>query len=376
MKLAEFKLERYFARYEFDTPFLLSSSDIEPYTLPELLELADPDTLALWRNLSLGYTESAGNPLLRAEIAALYDDVSPEEVLVFSGAEEAIFSLSNVLLGPGEHAVVLQPAYQSLYEVGRATGADVSPVRLQPEEGWQLNLGRIETALRPTTRLLVLNFPHNPTGALPTPDQLQGAVQLAREREAHLLSDEVYRGLEYDPGDRLPAAVELYERGVSLGVMSKAWALAGLRIGWIVTHDSDLLRRLAAFKDYTTICNSAPSEILALIALRAAPCVLERNRAILRENLSQVDAFFARWPNAYEWVRPRAGCIAFPRLTLPVPIEEFCSGLLQSEGVMLLPGTVYEQEGNFFRLGWGRRNLPAALSRLHRYTERCVEAGG
>ncbi len=376
MKLAEFKLERYFARYEFDTPFLLSSSDIEPYTLPELLELADPDTLDLWTNLSLGYTESAGNPLLRAAIAALYDDVSPEEVLVFSGAEEAIFSLSNVLLGPGEHAVVLQPAYQSLYEVGRATGADVSPVRLQPEEGWQLDLGRIETALRPTTRLLVLNFPHNPTGALPTPDQLQGVVQLAREREAHLLSDEVYRGLEYGPGDRLPAAVELYERGVSLGVMSKAWALAGLRIGWIATHDADLLQRLAAFKDYITICNSAPSEILALIALRAAPHVLERNRAILRENLTHVDAFFARWPNAYEWVRPRAGCIAFPRLTLPVPIEEFCSGLLHSEGVMLLPGTVYEHEGNFFRLGWGRRNLPESLTRLDRYTERCVEAGG
>ncbi len=376
MKLAEFKLERYFARYEFDTPFLLSSSDIEPYTLPELLELADPDTLDLWTNLSLGYTESAGNPLLRAAIAALYDDVSPEEVLVFSGAEEAIFSLSNVLLRPGEHAVVLQPAYQSLYEVGRATGADVSPVRLQPEEGWQLDLGRIETALRPTTRLLVLNFPHNPTGALPTPDQLQGVVQLAREREAHLLSDEVYRGLEYGPGDRLPAAVELYERGVSLGVMSKAWALAGLRIGWIATHDADLLQRLAAFKDYITICNSAPSEILALIALRAAPHVLERNRAILRENLTHVDAFFARWPNAYEWVRPRAGCIAFPRLTLPVPIEEFCSGLLHSEGVMLLPGTVYEHEGNFFRLGWGRRNLPESLTRLDRYTERCVEAGG
>lgn len=373
MRLAEFKLERYFARYEFDTPFLLSSSDIEPYTLPELLELADPDMLDLWRNLSLGYTESAGNPLLRAAIAELYENVSPDEVLVCSGAEEAILALSNVLLGAGDHAVVVLPAYQSLYEVARATGAEVTPVGLLSEEGWQLDLARLQTTLRPTTRLLVVNFPHNPTGALPTPDQFRTAVELARECKAYVLSDEVYRGLEYDPGDRLPAAVELYERGISLGVMSKAWALAGLRIGWIVTHDADLLHRLAAFKDYTTICNSAPSEALALIALRAASRVMERNFALLRENLAHVEAFFARWPDAYEWVRPRAGCIAFPRLMLPVPIEEFCSGLLESERVMLLPGTVYEHEGNFFRLGWGRRNLPEALARLDRYTQRCAQ---
>lgn len=368
MNLTEFKLERYFARYEFETPYLLGSSDIEPYTLPDLLALADAETLGLWQDLSLGYTESAGHPLLRAEIASLYEGVSPDEVLVFSGAQEAIFALCNVLLGPGDHAVVTWPAYQSLYEVARGAGAEVSLLSLEAEEDWQLDLSKLVAALMPRTRLLTLNFPHNPTGALPAAHEFARAVSLARERGAYVFSDEVYRGLEYDASDCLPAAVELYERAVSLGVMSKAWALAGLRIGWIATHDSELRQKLAAFKDYTTICNSAPSEVLSIIALRARDRVLERNRGIIQENLAHVDAFFNRHREVYEWACPRAGCIAFPRLKLPLPIEQFCGGLLEHQGVMLLPGTVYEHTGNHFRLGWGRRTLPEALARLDHYT--------
>jgi len=373
MRLADFKLERYFARYEFAAPYLLSSSDVEALRLPELLALADPASRALWDDLGLGYTESAGHPLLRREIAGLYDRIAPEETLVFSGAEEAIFALLNVTLGAGDHAVVTWPAYQSLHEVARATGAAVTLLPLRAEEGWALDLATLRAAIRPNTRLIVANFPHNPTGALPDATTFAGLLDVARECGAWLLSDEVYRLLEYDPADRLPAAADRYERSISLGVMSKAFALAGLRIGWVATRDAELLRRLQAFKDYLTICNSAPSEVLALMALRAREAVLARSMGIIGRNLAEVDAFFARWPERFAWTRPRVGPIGFPQLLGGDSIDRFAADLAAAEGVMLLPGSVYDAPGEGFRLGFARHNLPAALARLDRF---CVARYG
>jgi aspartate/methionine/tyrosine aminotransferase len=216
----------------------------------------------------------------------------------------------------------------------------------------------------------LLNFPHNPTGAQPDEGTFRLAVDVARRTGAALLSDEVYRFLEHDPAERLPAAADLYGGAVSLGVMSKSFGLAGLRIGWLATRDLDLLGRVAAFKDYTTICNSAPSEVLTLISLRAREEILARNLRIVLDNLPHADAFFEKWRGAFEWERPRVGCIGFPRLAADVPVEEFISGLVEEEGVMLLPGTVYGHAGNHFRLGFGRRNFPEALDLLDRFAEK------
>ncbi|MBA2442024.1 MAG: aminotransferase class I/II-fold pyridoxal phosphate-dependent enzyme [Rubrobacter sp.] len=300
MDLPEFELERYFAHYEFEVPHLLGASDVEAYRLDELLALSGEEERALWGELSLGYTESAGGPLLRGEVSGLYETVDREDVLVFSGAEEAVFVLLNVVLGPGDHAVVTWPAYASLHEVARAAGAEVTLLPLEHERGWALDLDALRAAVRPETRLIVTNFPHNPTGALPDAATFRGVVEVAREAGAYLLSDEVYRLLEHEPSERLPAAVDLYEWAISLGVMSKAFALAGLRIGWISTHDRDLLRRCAAFKDYTTICNSAPSEALSLIALKAREKVLARSREIIDRNLPYADRFFQEWRGVFD----------------------------------------------------------------------------
>ena len=342
---------------------------MEAYRLHELLALADDETRALWHDLRLAYTESAGHPLLRAEIARTYETMAPDETLLFAGAEEAIFTLANVLLDRGEHAVVTWPAYQSLHEVARAAGAEVDLLPLDPARGWALDLDALQRLLRPTTRLIVANFPHNPTGALPDRETFEALVAMARFSGCWLLSDEVYRGLEYRDADRLPAACDLYEHAVSLGVMSKAYALPGLRTGWIATHDPEVRRRAATFKDYTTICNAAPSEILALIALRARERVLTRSRAIVTTNLAHLDHFFRQWDGAFSWVRPRAGSVAFPRLTNDVPIDDFAAGLVEREGVLLLPGTQFGYPGNYFRLGFGRADLPAALAALARYCQ-------
>jgi aspartate/methionine/tyrosine aminotransferase len=370
MALEPFKLERYFARWEFTAPYLLCSSDLEPYRLPELLALADEDGLARWQDLSLGYTEYPGLPALREEIAGLYTTASPAEVFTFAGAEEAIFALMQALVRPGDHVVATWPGYQSLYEVARSLGAEVTFLRLAPEAGWTFDLATLRRALRPTTRLLVLNFPHNPTGALLSEATWRGVVALAEETGVCLFSDEVYRLLEYDEAQRLPAAVDLGRRAVSLGVMSKAFGLAGLRVGWVATHDAELLRRLSAVKDYLSICNSAPSEILALIALRARQAVLGRNRALLASNLALLDAFFAEWGEVFTWVRPRAGSVGFPSLRLPLPVAQFAAELVAEEGVLVLPGSVYDFPGNHFRLGFGRRNLPEALARLRSFAVR------
>ena len=248
--MPEFELERYFARHEFDAPHLLSSSDMETVRMEELLALADEDGRRTWEDLALGYTESQGHPLLREEIAALYETVSSEGVLVFSGAEEAIFALANVAVGgrPGDRAAVVWPAYQSLYEVARSAGAEVDLLELRHGEGWALDMGALQGLVRPSTRLVVHNFPHNPTGAQPDEGTFRRAVDLAGEAGATVLSDEVYSFLEHDPADRLPAAADLHEGAVSLGVMSKSFGLAGLRIGWLATRDLDLLRRVAALR--------------------------------------------------------------------------------------------------------------------------------
>jgi aspartate/methionine/tyrosine aminotransferase len=367
MRLPDFELERYFARWEFDAPYLLCASDAETFGLSELLDLADAETAELWRDLSLGYTESPGHPLLRAEIALLYEQAQADDVVVFSGAEEPIFAIATALLGAGDHAIVTWPAYQSLHEVPRAAGAEVTLIELEHEAGWALDPDAVRRAVRPDTRLIAINFPHNPTGALVDEAALREIVDIAREAGAVLLSDEVYRGLEQAAEDRLPAGTDLYERALSLGVLSKGYGLAGLRIGWLATRDRELLDRIARIKDYTTICNSATSEILALIALRAGERLLERNRGIARRNLAELDRFFADWSGVLEWVRPRAGTIGFPRLVDGTRAQELSDELLAAQGVLLLPGSVYQHPGEHFRLGFGRRDLPEALARLEAF---------
>jgi aspartate/methionine/tyrosine aminotransferase len=340
--------------------------------MAELLAMADDETLGLWDGLTLGYTESTGHPLLRREVAALYEGIEPDDVLVFAGAEEAIFCLVNVLVGPGDHAIVTWPGYQSLHEVARAAGADVTLHELREDADWALDVAALRGQVTPATRLIVVNAPHNPTGMLPDRATYDALVALTAESGAYLLLDEVYRFLEAD-AERLPAGADALDRGISLGVMSKSFALAGLRIGWLATRDRDLLARCAAFKDYTTICSSAPSEILALIALRARDRVLERSRSIVAANLERLDGFFEDWADRFTWVRPRAGPVGFPRLTVPgVEIDDWAAGLIEAEGVLLLPGSQFGYGGNHFRLGFGRTDLPAAIERLETYAERTL----
>ncbi|PYP67682.1 MAG: aminotransferase [Gemmatimonadetes bacterium] len=368
MQIADFALERYFARWEFSVRHLLCASDVEAYPLQELLALADPSMREAWDGLRLGYTESAGHPLLRAEIAKLYSTTARDDVITFVGAEEAIFLCMHAVLSPGDHAVVVWPSYQSLYEVARSIGAAVTLVPLDPHD-WALDPDGVLGAIRPNTRVIIINFPHSPTGALVPRSVLDCLTATAEARGITLFSDEVYRYLEFDEAQRLPAAVDLGRRTASLGVMSKVFALAGLRVGWIATHDEALRERLSRLKDYTTICGSAPSEILAIIALRARERVIARSREIIANNLPLLDRFFDDFGEHFIWTRPRAGSVAFPRLRTG-EIDRFCAELVEAEGVLLLPGSQFQHDGNHFRIGFGRTDMPQALEHLERFVRR------
>ncbi len=362
MRFPPFLLERYYAAHEFNVRYMLGSSDCEALTVEELLAL-EPGSEQAFGRLWLGYTESAGAPGLRAEIAKIYRQITPRQVLVHAGAEEAILLYMQAVLNPGDHVIVQTPCYQSTLEIPRAIGCDVSPWAMRYDGEWKLDLADLEAIIRPDTRLLVLNSPHNPTGfQIPKPVQRQ-IFEMAKRCGARIFFDEVYRELEYGEADRLPAGCDLYEKATSLGVMSKTYGLPGLRIGWVATADSEVLDAMAKLKDYTTICNSAPSEFLAELGLRRRKTLAARNLRIVQENLAILDEFFVRHAGRFEWKRPIAGPIAFPKLLGLATVDDFCLDAIRRANVMLVPGTLFGVPGHF-RIGFGRRNLPEALAQL------------
>lgn len=365
MKIAPFKLERYFARYEFTARYLLSSSDSESVTIQELLDL-EPDSEAKFHQHWLGYTESPGSETLRQAICQVYSTIKPEEVLVHTGAEEAIFLFMHAVLEPGDHAIVHAPAYQSLYEVARSTGADVELWQAIEDQAWQLDPGDLTRMIRANTKAVVINTPHNPTGYLMPREVFEAVNQICLEKGIFLFCDEVYRESEHRKELRLPAACDINPKAISLGVMSKTYGLPGLRIGWLATHDRDVYDRVTILKDYTTICNSAPSEFLAELALRHRNKLAERNTGIIRKNMVILDGLFERHSERLSWKPPVAGPIAFPKL-LGEDVDSFCDRLVREKGVLLVPGTIFGDQENHFRIGFGRKNMPEAVNRFEEF---------
>ncbi len=369
VNIPPFSLERYFAKHEFSARYLLSSSDCESLSLQELLAMADSSTRELWEGLKFGYTESAGHPSLRREIANLYKTVWPDDVLVLT-PEEGIFIALNAVLGPGDHAIVMAPAYQSLHQIPLSLGAEVTRWPLETDGvRWKLDLGFLERSTKPSTKLLVINFPHNPTGFHVDDTFLKRIINFAREKKLVVFSDEMYRYSEYHTKDQLPGACDLFEKNITLGGLSKSLALPGLRIGWLATKDQELMKKLKSLKDYTTICSSAPSEILAIMALRARDRIIDRTWKIIEDNLGHADRFFATHHRFFEWIRPLASPVAFPRLKGTDSIDRFCGKLIESKGVLLVPGSLFDFGANHFRIGLGRKNLPEGLEKLKEFLE-------
>jgi len=370
-----FRLEEFLGRLEFGVRHHLTASDAENLTLDELLAMATDEERQAYTHLRLSYIDSWGTEELREAIAGTYDEVDARHVLAFAGAEEAIFWLMQELVGPGEHAVVTVPNYQSMETVTLATGADVSPLLMRREKGWALDLDELAGLLRPETRLVAVNYPNNPTGHVPGQAVFRKLVRLCDERGVRLFCDEVYRGVELDPSRTLPQAADLSPTAVSLNVMSKAYGLPGLRVGWLACRDRELLERLEKRKHYTTICNPAVTEALAAIALHNAGRIKERNRAVIAANLPHFQGFFGRWSDLFDWEPPVGGCVCFPRYKGAGDVEDFCRRLLEDEGVLVLPASIYYSEiaevpADHFRVGMGRKGMDEALTAFDRFLRR------
>lgn len=362
MQIEPFEIERFYERWEFTAELMLSSSDCESRSVASLLEL-EPGARERLLGLRLGYTEVPGSDELRAAVAALYEGIEPQHVLTLAAAEEGIFLANHALLSAGDHAVIETPCYGSAIGLARSTGAEVSLWRREPQDGWAHDVEALEGLVRPNTRLIYCNSPHNPTGTQFSPATFDRVIELAGERDIVLLSDEVYRGLEHDPAQRLPAACERYERAVSLNTVSKSYGLPGLRIGWITCRDERLLEQMRALKLYTTICSSAPSEVLVELAVRHSGELIGASRRLVLENLPLLDDFLGRRGDLFAWTRPTAGPIGFARVLADVDVHDWCESIARDAGVLLLPGTVYGVPDHV-RLGFGRANLAEALERL------------
>lgn len=371
--LPDFRLEAHFSRWEFKAKHHLTASDAQSMTAGELLALDGPQAAETFAQQWLGYTETYGSPALREAIAATYDRCAAADVLCFAGAEEGLYLANRVLLDSSDHAIVITPNYQAAETVPLSICA-VTGVPLDPAQSWALNLDQLAAAIQPNTKLVSINFPHNPTGAILPADQLTALIDLCRLHGLWLLSDEVYRGLGAYPERQIPQVADLYEKGLSLNVMSKAYGLPGLRIGWIACQDRALLQQLERAKHYLSICNAGPSEALAEIALRHRDTLLARNNELVRENLALLDGFFSRYPALFDWQHPDGGCIAFPRYKGSDGVNAFAEALVEQAGVLVLPAGIYHSDlgpvpNDRFRIGFGRQGLAEGLAAFRQFLE-------
>lgn len=363
-----FKLEAFFAKYEFTAKYLLCCSDAQSFTLSEVLAMAEPEEKQLWDHLSLGYTEYPGLPLLRQTIAReMYNDLDKDNILTFAGAEEGIFCALSTLIEPNDHVVVLTPCYQSLLEIPKSKGAEVTEIELKEENNWRIDLEAIRAAIKPNTKCIIINFPHNPTGQVIEEEELQALIEICEQRGIWLFSDEVYRLLGKPEQPWASPAACLYDKALSLGVMSKAFGMAGLRIGWIACQNKEILQKIEYMRHYTSMCNSAPAEILSIIALNSKDAILKRNNKIVADNLQLLDQFFTEYSHLFEWVRPQGGCVGFVKYKGPGSIESFCDRLVNEQNVLLMPASIYDYASNHFRIGFGRKNMPQCLDQLKEF---------
>lgn len=371
--MRDFVLETHFSKWEFKAKYHMTASDSESMSLSDLLAMGSAEDVNNFHNLWLGYTETWGAPDLREEIAKTYETLSAENILCFAGAEEGVYTAMRVILDKQDHAIVVVPNYQAAETIPLDI-CDVSGVPMDEDKNWYLDINEIASAIRPNTKLISINFPNNPTGAIVSNENYTALIALCRKHDLYLFNDEVYRLIETDDTRRIPQAADAYEKGLSLNVCSKAYGFSGLRIGWIGCHDLDLLQRMEKYKHYLSICNSAPSERLAVIALKNKEAIVERNRALVKSNLKQLDAFFKEYPELFEWQIPDGSCVAYPKYLGKGGVENFCHRLVEEVGVLLLPSSIYQSElldtpKDRFRIGFGRRDIEIGLNVMRSFIQ-------
>ncbi len=373
MKIASFKTEHFFAQYEFKTPYQLCNSDCETTTVEVLLKLAGVSLDELCQ-LSLGYTETLGHPQLRAAIAETYTQSGTDDVVMLATPVEGIYLVARAALNPGDEVIVLSPAYDALINMfEHVVGTEnVRRWKFSPDESnthWELDFDQLRSLISPKTKMLVVNFPHNPTGYLPTQNQLNEIANVVEQNNLILFCDEMYFGLVHSGTAEITSAADVSERAIVLSGLSKTYGLPGLRTGWLVIQDEALRQNIINWKFYTSICASAPSEFLALAAWKIRDQLRDRSIAQIEHNLQLADPFFARWPDLFSWRKPMAGSTALVGVNVP-SVKDFAAQLAEEAGVLILPAATLGSDDQHMRMGFGRAGFGEALEKFEAYLKR------
>jgi len=359
MNLEPFALERWMTTWETEVSFDIAESGIYPLTARELLDLLPADVRQTVHDemldLRLGYSEARGTLALRTELAKTYDGVSPDDILITTGAIEANFLLFTTLLKPGDHVVAVYPAYQALFSVAEAIGCEVTLWTInQPNHRFSFDIAELERLVRPDTRMIVVNTPHNPTGAILSQQDLQRIYEIAESVGALVLCDEAYRWLDLPGGSPLAEPMRnLGPLAVSVGTVSKPFGMPGLRIGWIVATE-EIARTCWSTRDYTSLSPAGISDYLANVALGNRDLLIARNHAIVEQNLCVADAWFEENADIVTWDRPRGGLLALVRYVADMPSSQLADTLASGHSVMLAPGSAFGYE-SCLRIGIGQR---------------------
>ena len=375
MKIEPFGLERWMTTYETHAKCDIAESGILPLSTDELLSLlpAGERDAALDHllHLHLGYSEARGSAELRRLLAETYVGCDPDMILVTTGAIEANFLLFNILLAAGDHVIAPYPAYQQLYSVPRALGCDVSLWKVGPDSDYRYDVQALEKLLTPKTRLIVVNTPHNPSGAMLAEEDLRRVHALAESLRAMVLCDEAYRWLTIPGGASLaPPIFNLGPRGISVGTVSKPFGLPGLRIGWIAAP-REIVAACWEMRDYVSLSPGKLNDALACLAIRHREKIIERNAGIIEPNLSRMRAWIAGHEGLLSWREPRGGLLALLRYELDIPSLELANRLAEEYSVMLAPGSVFGYE-HHLRIGMGQR--PSVFSEGLDRTSACFAA--
>ena len=353
MDIKTFKVERWMDDYETKCKYNLAETCIDSLTVREIVEIAGLDIAEYMNELAdtrLTYSYIGGSPELLDGIASLYSDlIEPKHIIPMHGAIGANHHILMTLIDPSDNMVSVMPTYQQHYSIPESIGAEVRILNLNLENHFLPDIDKLKDLVDENTKMITMNSPNNPSGSLIPKDVMEQVIEVARSVDAYVLCDEVYRGISED-GSYMYSVADLYEKGISIGSMSKSWSMAGVRLGWIVTRDMDLIHRCHERRDYDTISCAVIDDKLAALALANKDKIIERNRAILNTNRQILDDWVNATPEVY-YQRPVAGTTALVYYKKDMPSRELCDRLINETGVLFTPGECFEMEGSV-RIGY------------------------
>ena len=347
MDIKTFKVERWMDEYETKCKYNLAETCIDSLTVREVIEMAGLDVEEYMMELAdtrLTYSHIGGSPELLNGIASLYSDViKPEHIIPMHGAIGANYHILMTLINPSDNMISVMPTYQQHYSIPESIGAEVRILNLNLENHFLPDIDKLKELVDENTRVITMNSPNNPSGSLIPKDVMEQVIEVAKSVDAYVICDEVYRGISED-GSYMYSVADLYEKGISVGSMSKSWSMAGVRLGWIVTRDMDLIHRCHERRDYDTISCAVIDDKLAALALANKEKIIERNRDILNTNRKILDDWVNATPEVY-YQRPVAGTTALVYYKKNMPSRELCDRLIKETGVLFTPGECFEMEG-------------------------------